>query len=203
MLSILLGEESVVHGAILGQSVVSQSDILASVLELPLAAGTPFGISVFRELVLAFGTANTWYNTENSLECITMNMIFGCSNVRHEQRQLPPPSYPFSALGSCYYRRWGMASLQMTYPSPGRLGDRLLLKDHQLSRRLRARKACTHCRARKVRCDVKVHGWPCTVCREDSAECTVVARKKVMHRKKVISRSVRVKEVSSLYTHAD
>lgn len=42
----------------------------------------------------------------------------------------------------------------------------------------RARKACSGCRARKVRCDVLIVGHPCTQCRDNEFECTVKERKK-------------------------
>jgi hypothetical protein len=44
--------------------------------------------------------------------------------------------------------------------------------------RKRAPKACLACRARKVRCDVVVHGAPCTNCRLDGDECVVKERPK-------------------------
>ncbi|CEJ91706.1 hypothetical protein VHEMI07399 [[Torrubiella] hemipterigena] len=42
----------------------------------------------------------------------------------------------------------------------------------------RARKACSGCRARKVRCDVLIVGHPCTQCRDNEFECIVKERKK-------------------------
>ncbi|KLJ05857.1 hypothetical protein EMPG_10711 [Blastomyces silverae] len=39
--------------------------------------------------------------------------------------------------------------------------------------RKRARMACTWCHERKVRCDVSIHGSPCTNCRLDGHECTI------------------------------
>lgn len=42
----------------------------------------------------------------------------------------------------------------------------------------RASKACSCCRARKIRCDVLERGLPCTKCRVDGFECLVRERKK-------------------------
>ncbi|OJD11753.1 hypothetical protein AJ78_07536, partial [Emergomyces pasteurianus Ep9510] len=39
--------------------------------------------------------------------------------------------------------------------------------------RKRARMACTWCHERKVRCDVSIHGNPCTNCRLDGHECAI------------------------------
>ncbi|PGH30491.1 hypothetical protein GX50_06746 [[Emmonsia] crescens] len=39
--------------------------------------------------------------------------------------------------------------------------------------RKRARMACTWCHERKVRCDVSIHGSPCTNCRLDGHECAI------------------------------
>lgn len=44
--------------------------------------------------------------------------------------------------------------------------------------RKRAARACTWCRARKVRCDVVRCGPPCTNCRLDSESCVVRKRKR-------------------------
>ncbi|KAL1960772.1 hypothetical protein VTO42DRAFT_6602 [Malbranchea cinnamomea] len=46
-------------------------------------------------------------------------------------------------------------------------------QEHQPPPRKRARMACTWCRDRKVRCDVSIHGKPCTNCRLDRHECTL------------------------------
>lgn len=45
-------------------------------------------------------------------------------------------------------------------------------------RERRASKACSGCRTRKVRCDVITTGIPCSKCRADGFECTILARKK-------------------------
>lgn len=42
----------------------------------------------------------------------------------------------------------------------------------------RASKACSGCRTRKVRCDVLTTGTPCSKCRVDGFECSVLERKK-------------------------
>ncbi|KAL4803989.1 hypothetical protein BDV18DRAFT_162399 [Aspergillus unguis] len=44
------------------------------------------------------------------------------------------------------------------------------------TQRKRASKACLACRARKIRCDVSVHGKPCMNCRVAGGECVVTAR---------------------------
>ncbi|GFP59081.1 cutinase transcription factor 1 beta [Trichoderma asperellum] len=46
------------------------------------------------------------------------------------------------------------------------------------SRKKRASKACSCCRARKIRCDVLKTGVPCTKCQLDGFDCLVQARKK-------------------------
>jgi hypothetical protein len=94
-----------------------------------------------------------------------------------------------------------MTSLQATHHCPPSLGDRVVSKRHGLARRQRAKKACVHCRARKVRCDINVHGWPCTVCRQDDSECTIVARKKIVNRKRADNRLVTV--VMVMHTHSN
>jgi hypothetical protein len=38
----------------------------------------------------------------------------------------------------------------------------------------RAAVACTSCRRRKIRCDVTVHGSPCTNCRLDNDRCVII-----------------------------
>lgn len=40
--------------------------------------------------------------------------------------------------------------------------------------RVRAGHACLACRARKVRCNVAIHGAPCVNCRIDNKECATV-----------------------------
>lgn len=46
-------------------------------------------------------------------------------------------------------------------------------------KRLRAGHACLHCRARKVRCNVAIHGAPCTNCRLDQHDCTTIPSRKI------------------------
>lgn len=46
------------------------------------------------------------------------------------------------------------------------------------SRKRRASKACSSCRARKVKCNVLQSGPPCSKCREDGFDCCVKERKK-------------------------
>ena len=42
--------------------------------------------------------------------------------------------------------------------------------DHAVKRRAGA--ACTRCQSRKVRCDLTIHGSPCTNCKLDGMPCT-------------------------------
>ncbi|KAI5458827.1 fungal-specific transcription factor domain-containing protein [Mariannaea sp. PMI_226] len=51
--------------------------------------------------------------------------------------------------------------------------DKKLLKPVTHIRRQRAKRACAHCRSRRVRCDVVTRGNPCTNCRKHSSECVV------------------------------
>ena len=58
-------------------------------------------------------------------------------------------------------------------------------------RKRRASKACTCCRARKLKCDVLKNGLPCTRCQVDGFECTVEERKKRRRRLDIDTNSPR------------
>ncbi|OAT09007.1 hypothetical protein BDBG_04585 [Blastomyces gilchristii SLH14081] len=60
---------------------------------------------------------------------------------------------------------------QQLQPSSSRQQTRTM--DSSQRPRKRARMACTWCHERKVRCDVSIHGSPCTNCRLDGHECTI------------------------------
>ncbi|KAL2837828.1 fungal-specific transcription factor domain-containing protein [Aspergillus pseudodeflectus] len=48
----------------------------------------------------------------------------------------------------------------------------------------RAKVACSNCHRRKIRCDLTVHGNPCTNCRLDDTTCLVTSREKCGPRRK-------------------
>ncbi|KAL2371417.1 hypothetical protein RJ035_006126 [Blastomyces gilchristii] len=92
-------------------------------------------------------------------------------------------SQPRSLLIACLDRMGGMMMdlglgnsssaqpSQQLQPSSSRQQTRTM--DSSQRPRKRARMACTWCHERKVRCDVSIHGSPCTNCRLDGHECTI------------------------------
>jgi hypothetical protein len=51
----------------------------------------------------------------------------------------------------------------------------------------RASHACSRCRARKVRCDVSVHGYPCSNCSWEEVACMDAGPRKQQKKKKYVS----------------
>lgn len=79
-------------------------------------------------------------------------------------------------------------SIEVGNPSPALKHP--LRDSHHRSRsdviKRRSSRACCSCRARKVRCDITVHGRPCTNCRLDCVDCVLlVSRRGPKPRKKV------------------
>ncbi|TPX13018.1 uncharacterized protein E0L32_006663 [Thyridium curvatum] len=62
----------------------------------------------------------------------------------------------------------------------------------------RSARACLSCRARKVRCNVALHGAPCTNCRLDEVECVVKPRTRKWHLAAAMAAEAAVAQQKSL-----